>query len=115
MKLPTIFRAWQAVGKVSPYLMHAEAASRLFRHDSLPHRILHAVAHADYSSRVALEVATRRFADSWPLVGSSFVLRALAKHGRIVVDASLPDTDARVCLWDLGGHLIAHVHARGGY
>lgn len=115
MKLPTIFRAWQVIDKVSPWLMHAEAAARLFRHDSLPHRILHAAAHADYSSRVALEVATRRFADTWPLVGSSFVLRSLPKHGRIIVDASLPDTEARVCLWDLGGHLIAHVHARGGY
>lgn len=115
MKLPTVFRAWQVIGTVSPWLMHAEAAARLFRQDSLPHRILRAASSADYSSRLALEVATRRFADSWPLVGSSFVLRALAKHGRIVVDTSLPDTEARVCLWDLGGHLIAHVHARGGY
>jgi energy-coupling factor transporter ATP-binding protein EcfA2 len=115
MKLPTIFRAWQIIGKVSPYLMHAEAVSRLFRSDSLPHRILHAAAHADYSSRVALEVATRRYADEWPEVESAFVLRLLPKYGRLIFDASLPDTEGRVCMWDFGGHLVSHIHARSAY
>ncbi len=95
--------------------MHAEAAACLFRQDSLPHRILHAAASADYSSRLALDVATRRFANLWPMVTSAFVMRALPKYGRVLVDASLPDTDSRVCVWDFGGHLVAHVYARASY
>lgn len=115
MKLPTIFRAWQVIDKVSPYLMHAEAISRLFPSGSLPERLLRAAAGADYSSRVALEVATRRYAEEWPEIESAFVLRLLPKYGRLIFDASLPDTEGRVCVWDFGGHLIAHIHARSKY
>jgi energy-coupling factor transporter ATP-binding protein EcfA2 len=113
MKLPTVFRAWQIIDKVSPWLMHAEAASRLFRQDSLPHRILHAAAYVDYSSKLALALATRRSVASWSMVTSRFVLDTLPRFGQLLVDAALPDAESCLSLWEFDGHLIGLVHVRG--
>ena len=114
-RLDVLLRGWQIADCVSPWLMHADAAAKLFRGDSLPHRVLAAAGRLDYSAKLALDHATRHYILRWPLVTSAFVLRSLPKFGRALVSASLPDSQTNIQAWDFGGHIVMQTRGMDSY